>query len=60
MIEGISYLIMQFGTSTCNPQLVSLKEVVTVATATFQLKEKLCNIKFFYWKAKVLAEKNEK
>ena len=35
-----------------------VKDVVAVAAAaTFQLNEKIWNIKFFHWKAKTLAEK---
>ena len=59
VIEGISYLIKHFGTCTCNVSLVWLKETAPVAAATFQLKEKLCNNKFFHCNAKNLAEKME-
>ena len=39
--------------------LLRLKQVVAGAATTFQLKEKLCNIKFSHWKAETLAEEME-
>ena len=58
VIEGISYFLKQFDTCTCTPQPSMVKDVVAVAAAaTFQLNEKIWNIKFFHWKAKTLAEK---
>ena len=39
--------------------LLWLKEVVAVAATTFQLKEKLCNIKFFHWNAETFTEEME-
>ena len=39
--------------------LAWLKEVVAAAGTTFELKEKLCNIKFFHWKKRTFAEEME-